>query len=206
MFLNAAGYHIALGSPLSYNWLCAGWERQTAEDFADIDRYTGFLTCLYTAGMIGGNAGYYAYPKGGFEVTFAADQAPHWLRQMIALSRVHALSSHYEDFLRQGYLLPGPLRHKWSKDQPAYEFPTGDAGVRVLARKQRTADRWLITAWAAAGEEREVTVDIPLLGQVILRACPGASVYEAVRDQDKPKLKRVDVASTDRRQISSCAD
>lgn len=206
MFLNAAGYHIALGAPLSYNWLCAGWERQTAEDFADIDRYMGFLKCLYTAGMIGGNAGYYAYPKGGFEATFPADQPPHWLRQMIALSRVHALFSHYEYFLRQGYLLPGPLRHKWSKDQPAYEFPTGDAGVRVLARKLRAADQWLITAWAAAGEEREVTVDIPVLGQVALSACPGGSVYEAVRDQDKPKLQRVDVASTDRRQISSCAD
>jgi hypothetical protein len=125
---------------------------------------------------------------------------------MIALSRVHALFSHYEDFLRQGYLLPGPWRHKWSKDQPAYEFPTGDAGARVLARKLCAADRWLITAWAAAGEEREVTVDIPLLGQVALPACPGGSVYEAVRDQDKPKLQRVDVASTDRRQVSSCAD
>ncbi len=91
-------------------------------------------------------------------------------------------------------------------EQWAYEFPNGDAGVRVLARKLRATDRWLITARAAAGEECEVTVDIPLLGQVALYACPGGSVYEAVRDPDKPKLKRVDVASTDRRQMSSCAD
>ena len=56
---------------------------------------------------------------------------------MVALARVHALFSHLEMFLRQGDLLPGPNHHRFSKDLPAYEFPSGDPNVRVVARKLR---------------------------------------------------------------------
>jgi len=80
----------------------------------------------------------------------------------------------------------------FDEDQPAYEFPTGDADVRLLARKLRTADRWLIAAWAAAGEERAVTVDIPILGTVSRRARPDGAVYEAVRAEGRPALKLVE--------------
>jgi hypothetical protein len=189
LFLNATGYHISLGAPLSYNWLCAGWEREGKDDFADIARYTGFIKCLYTAGMIGGNAGYYALPKGGFDASFSSEGPPHWLLQMVALARVHALFSHREMMLRDGYLLPGPLRHKWSKDQPAYEFPTGDATVRVLARKSRRNDQWLITAWAAAGAGRPISVEIPGLGQLTLTARPDGAVYDATRVNGKPSVR-----------------
>ena len=33
---------------------------------------------------------------------------PHWLRQMVILGHAHALFSHLEEFLRDGYLLDGP--------------------------------------------------------------------------------------------------
>ena len=178
-FLDAAGYNTALGAPLSYNWLCAGWTRGGKNDFSDIPHYMGFLKCLYTAGMIGGNAGYYANPKGGFTDPFPPASPPQWLLQIIALLRVHALFSHLEPFLYQGWLLPGPMQHKWSTDQPAYEFPTGDENVRVLARKLRARDEWLVTAWAADGPDRTVSVTIPVLGQIqVLARAPG-SVYTA---------------------------
>jgi hypothetical protein len=176
--LNSVGLQIALGNPLSYNWLCAGWPREKMGEkaFGDLDRYMGFLKCYYTAGMTGGVAGYFAYPEGGFKAD-QGDAVPHWLEQMIVLGRVHALFSHLEPFLRDGDLLPGPRMHTWSLERPAYEFPTGDADARVVARKRRGGKVWLVTAWAAGGEARDVTVRIPMLGEVTVRARPEGSVY-----------------------------
>ena len=183
MVLNARGFEIAQGKPLSYNWLCAGWPRKNpAVNLSPIDRYMGFLKCFYTAGMLGGNAGYYAYPEGRFKAPFPEDEPPHWLQQMVAFGRVHALFSHLEDFLRHGDLLPGPRKHVWSKGQPAYEFPTGDAEARVVARKHRARDEWLVAAWAAGGPKRQVKVTIPDLGEIILQARPSGSVYRVTKD------------------------
>jgi hypothetical protein len=190
--LNAKGFEIAQGQPLSYDWLCAGWPREkglgagTADPLGDgglgdLARYTGFLKCLYVAGMLGGNAGYYAHPTGGFGASFPADQPPHWLRQMVALAHVHALFSQHEELLRGGELLPGPNRHVWSKDQPAYELPTDQPGVRVLARRARQRPEWLFVAWAADGQERSVSFSQPEFGAVVVQARPAGTVYRAVR-------------------------
>jgi len=82
--------------------------------------------------------------------------------------------------------------HVWSTDLPAREFPTGDDGSRVVARKHRDGDAWLVTAWAASGDAREVTVEIPDLGEVTLNARPGGSVYRAIVEDAAPSLTLVD--------------
>jgi hypothetical protein len=191
--LNAVGRDVALGCPLSYNWVCGGWIRKELgeEAHSDAEHYMGFLKCYYTAGMIGGVAGYFAYPPGGFAADLG-DEAPSWLVQMIVLARVHALFSHLEEFLRQGDLLPGPKRHRWSQDQPAYEFPTGKQDVRVLARRHRSRDEWLVTAWAAGEHDADVTVKIPDLGTVNLHARTCGSVYRAALRNGQPSLTLVD--------------
>lgn len=171
--LNARGQEIAFGHPYTYGWLCAGWKDN---QFADLSRYKGFLKCLYASGMLGGVAGYFAYPEGGFDAIFWEDAPPHWLQQMMALAEVHAEFSFYDDFLLASDLLPGPGKHRWSRDQPAYEFPSGDPAVRVLARKHRVRDEWLIVAWAADGAERMVSVEIPGLGVVEIEARPEGTV------------------------------
>ncbi|MEE8451083.1 MAG: hypothetical protein V3R99_04180 [Thermoguttaceae bacterium] len=74
-------------------------------------------------------------------------------------------------------------KHIWSKQQPAYEFPTGDADVRVLVRKRRDRAAWLVAAWAAGGAARDVNVTIPEAGEITLKARPGGSVY-VVRESD----------------------
>jgi hypothetical protein len=204
--LNARGFEIARGQPLCYDWLSAGWEgnagmhggeRDTENDhgLGELRRYRGFLACLYTAGMIGGNAGYYSFPKGyertslqGFRQPFPPDRPPHWLLQMIALADTHARFSHLEPFLREGDLLAGPDRHRWSKENPAYEFPTGSP-ARVLVRKSRVEPRWLITAWAADGQAREVSVDVPDLGAVTLEARPEGTVAVARPGAERPLIE-----------------
>jgi hypothetical protein len=193
--LHAVAQHIALKDDLSYNWLNAGWAREKMSDdaFGDLDRYAGYLKCYYTAGMIGGVAGYFEYPRGGFAGD-VGPQPPHWLRQMRVLGEVHALFSHVEDFLRKSDLLPGPEKHKVSKDLPAYEFPTGDATARVVARKHRERDEWLVAAWAADGPAREVEATLPALGRVRVEARPGGSVYRATLQDGKPSLTRMEDA------------
>jgi len=192
--LNGVGRHIGFGQNESYNWMNAGWTRKKMGPaaFGEIERYLGYLKCYYTAGMIGGVAGYFAYPKGGFAAKDVGEKPPHWLRQMIALGRVHALFSHLEGFIRKGDLLPGPARHKWSTDQPAYELPTGDAAARVLARKLRDRDAWLLCAWAAGGKDRDIEATVPKLGKVTLRARTVGSVYRATLKDGRPRLALVD--------------
>jgi hypothetical protein len=201
--LNARGFEIAQGQPLAYDWISDGWPREkglgagTADPLkdgglGDLALYTGFLKCLYTTGAIGANAGYYAYPKGGFGIKFPADQPPHWLQQMIATARVHALFTNLEDFQRKGSLLPGPNKHVWSKEQPAYEFPTGNPNTRVLARKLQDKPEWLVTAWAADGKDGEVTVDIPELPQLTITARACGSVYRVTLKDGKSQIVRVD--------------
>jgi len=204
--LNARGREIACGQPLSYNWLSGGWPQDKGQTnlttVSDIGTYKGFLKCFYTAGMVGGNAGYYTYPPGGFSKKCAADQPPNWLLQMTALAQVHAMFSHLERYLRHGDLLPGPDRHVWSKDLPAYEFPTGDKGLRVLARKIAgkkhwllsawdKQPQWLLAAWAADGKDREIKVNIPELGEVTLLAGASGIVYEATLKDGRPMLAPV---------------
>jgi len=191
--LNAVGRNIALGEPLSYNWLCAGWTQEKLGDeaFSDMQHYMGYLKCCYTAGMIGGVAGYFSYPKGGFDQDLG-DEMPSWLAQQVVLAHAHALFSHHEEMLRQGDLLPGPEKHRYSEDQPAYELPTGDPDLRVLARKHRRRDEWLITAWAAGGEDRSATVTIPGLGDVTPEARACGSVYRATIHAGRPSLELLD--------------
>jgi hypothetical protein len=186
--LSSIAQQLAEGDALSYNWVCAGYKEGK---FADLERYMGFLKCYYTAGQIGAVAGYFSFPQGGFVGNLGPDP-PHWLRQMMVLGHAHALFSHLEDFLRSGDLLPGPNRHRWSTDLPAYEFPTGDADARVVVRKHRLRQEWLITAWAAGGPEREARVEISRLGKVTLLARPCGSVYRVVLKAGRPVLLLLD--------------
>ena len=207
--LGAKGYELRFGVKNTYDYLCPGYKQDdkapappvwdanqpidnNAKAFGDLRLYEAFLKCLYTGGMIGGVAGYFSYPKGGFDAAFSPDKPPQYLAQMVILGRVHALFSHQEAFLRQGDLLPGPSKHAKVTDQPAYEFPAGDANTRVLARKLKDKPQWLITAWAADGKDREVKVTISELGEVPLQARMCGSVYEATLEGAKPVLKQVD--------------
>jgi hypothetical protein len=201
MALNSVGVQIAEGRPLAYSWF---WAKRRDED---MHRYMGFLKCIYTLGTLGGNAGAYHQPD--FEAGFKPEDPPYWMEQMIALSRVHALFSHLEDFLRNGDLLPGPYRHYWTHENPAYELLPVELSdeavernghsalrmgraVRVLARKHKTKADCLVTAWAAAGEGRNITVEVPGFGKVTLRARPCGSVYVVKKEKSRVTAHLVD--------------
>jgi hypothetical protein len=195
--INGAGYAIKFDHRLAYQWVSGGWNapHQTNGGFGDIARYYGFLKSLYTLGALGAVAGYFDYPDGGFNATFASDQPPHWLEQVEALGHIHAEFSHLEEFLRNGDLLPGPATNFRNPDQPAYEFPTGHANTRVLVRKLKLEDRWLISAWAADGIVRTVNVRIPGLGVVAVQAHPAGSLYHAQLTTEGSTVTPLDLGS-----------
>lgn len=175
-FLDAVGAHITYGSPTNYSWLSGGYARGGGEaDFADTNLYTGYLKCCYTAGMVGGIEGYYSSFT---DVPFDSASPPHWLRQLMVVSHVHALFTHLDKFILDGDLLPGTRNNAFSIDQPAYEF-LASTNNRVLSRKLRSGNEWIVTAWAANGIDTNITVTIPILGTMTVTASSTGTVYYA---------------------------
>ncbi len=150
---------------------------------SESEGYMGFLKMLYAIGTIS-SCQFYG-------ITYEAD--PNWLWQFQDLGHVHALYSYLEDYLRNGDLLTQEgIMHRWSTDLPAYEFTTGYTWTRVVARKKKSTNDWLIAAWAQDGIERNVNVTIPVLGTITLNARPAGSVYTAVLDGTTPVIKLID--------------
>jgi hypothetical protein len=189
--LNGVGYNLTfLGKTNSYDWVSGGWSMTDTNVLAAIPRYMGFLKCLYTAGTVGAVAGYFSFPGNtnvgsifggsGFNASFPSNSPPHWLQQIVALGHVHALFSHLDNYILDGDLLSGPQHHFMASDQPAYEFTNtvADATARVLARKLRGQNQWIVTAWAAGGTNRNVTVTIPTIGALTVLAADSGSVYK----------------------------
>jgi len=184
--LNARGVQLAYGDRLAYSWF---WDNRKGSDMLI---YQGFIKMIYIMGTLGGNAG--NYWQSDFSEPFKPELPPDWIRQIVALSRVHALFSYLEDYIRHGDLVPGPYRHFWSTENPAYELLPEELSdqvvkkgeletlamgraVRVLARKHREKPEWLVVAWAADGVTRNVTVEIPGAGKVRLQARAAGNVY-----------------------------
>lgn len=189
-YLDQVGYDINLGYKTNYCWVDAGDATDGNQYntnnyiFSDIPRYIGFLKCLYMGGMNGAVAcNFSVAPTNppGWEGAFPSNSPPNWLQQLIALSRVHGLFSQLETFIDNSDLISGPQSHAVAQDQPAYEFTNtvGDIEDRVLARKIRGTNEWLICAWAADGKDTNVTVTIPTLGSVTVLARNSGAVYLA---------------------------
>ena len=139
---------------------------------------------------------------------------PTQIRGFQALAQVQALFSHLESFLRQGELMAGPNKHRQNVDTPdtgAMEFPVEGEftdipsqqfgattmrvpTARVLARKMLNANRYLITAWANTGADRDVVVnDVQLGGKLTLKARRAGTVYTGELKNGKMELTLIDV-------------
>jgi len=196
--LYARHNEIQEGFPHYIGWLCAGYQRKIVDYqgdpaqgvYSDAERWMGYLKMSYLAGMLGG------ITTGEFGVLryepFDSSQSPKWLDQMLVVAHAHALFTWIEADLRNSQLLPGPKPHAWSKEHPAYEFPTGHKDARVLVHRVNGASRWLIGAWAADGVEREVTVTVPELGEYGMRARPAGTVHLVEQQSGKRNVTWLD--------------
>jgi hypothetical protein len=200
--LNSVAQNIVYGKPLSYDWLSAGCSDTAIH--SGFYNYEGFLKCLYASGMIGEVVQDYASELGcGWnpqrpDPKFAPGQEPKWIRFYLLSSRVHALFSHVDNFLFDGDLLPGNGRGAMSFDLPAYEFRTpNDPNFRVLVRKLRGEDEWLITTWLSLDTPDEVVtrkenLEIPGIGGITLAARTCGTVYRVKLAAGKPVMKQLD--------------
>ncbi len=176
--LNAKGWEIRLGHPYAYDWVWGPRDGNGTNDEAR--RWIGYLKVLHTMGTIGVNTGDYDQTSPLQHPDVNPASPPMWMRQIVDTSRVQGFFSWIEPFVRRSDLLTGPNSHAYSTENPAYEFPvSGDPTARVVARKMNGANRWLITAWAAGGADRNVTVTIPTLGTITVSARDVGSVYYA---------------------------
>lgn len=214
--LREVGGMRTLGQHNFYPWISQGWDGGDSRGIAEDERYVGFLKQLYTAGAIGAVAGYFTCEGPIFNAlrtnSAIGAETPTQVRGMINLAKVHALFTFLEPFLRDGELLTGNGDHPYNGDDittPAMEFNVvGEVGppvdswrppswgirkARVLARKMRNADRWLVTAWANTGEDRDIRVTIdPRLGELKLRARKAGSVYIVELVGGQPQMRLVD--------------
>jgi hypothetical protein len=211
--LASVAWQIKEGSPLSYNWVSGGWPTATHKEVSTIDRYTGYLKALYLAGNIGAVASWWSpglwQAASGWScnpdsVLAEPNKIPDGIGQMVALGEVHALFSHFEDFLRNGTLVPGPGVHRFtvkspaSEQVPAYELncdPTTklcDQKLRVLARKHASKSEWLVVAFAASGNDQDVTVTLPGAGSISVRCRAGGSLYHVVATAGAPTVTLID--------------
>lgn len=211
--LASVAWQIKAGSPLSYNWVSGGWPTASHPEVSPIDRYTGYLKALYLAGNIGAVASWWSpglwQAGGGWSCNpelalDAPTKVPDGLAQLVALGEVHALFSHFEDFLRNGSLVPGPGVHRFTAkaaaaDQiPAYELACDgttklcDRKLRVLARKHATKDEWIVVAWATSGADQEVTVDLPGAGPVKVACRAAGSFYHVTKSGGAPVVTLID--------------
>jgi hypothetical protein len=211
--LASVAWQVKAGSPLSYNWVSGGWPTASHPELAPIDRYTGYLKTLYVAGNLGAVASWWApglwQSSAGWscnpDVTLATpSKLPDGLSQMLALGEVHALFSHYEDFLHDGALVPGPGVHRFTaklaatSQVPAYELACDTTTKlcsrknRVLARKHATKNEWIVVAWSASGADENVTVDLPGAGAIAVSCRAAGSFYHVVKDVGAPVISLID--------------
>lgn len=189
--LNNVGGSIRAGKPLTYGWVSAGWGG--GGPVADRERWMGFTKILFTAGMIGGLNGYFDYTDAYVQQVVrgapVGSTAPLWLWQYMDLGQAHALFSYLDVFLRGGDLVQGSGLHPYrygDSDSPTVPWyaltvagntsPDGPTAY-ALARKQRGADRWIVTTFANVGSARTIQATLPGVGTLSLLARPAGAVY-----------------------------
>lgn len=197
--LNNISGGIRLGQKFTYPWVSMGWEGYATQPISSPDQFMGMMKTYYTAGAIGSVGGYFVCSGTIWDALInnkpVGTTTPTLIRQLSVQGHAHALFSHLEEYLRNGDLLPGPNLHPYKSETevlPAMEFPAegqtqqvqGQWGLvtiptaRVVARKIRGEDRWLVTAWANVGNDRDIRVKIDnKLSTLTLRARRAGSVY-----------------------------
>ena len=201
----------------SYNFVSAGTLNggNPAYFFLPIPSYKGFLKCMYATGQRGAVAGYFADdvdPRSANYPAFNPSTPPHWILQQMALGEVHARFTWLDEYILDGDLLPGVGSGKIKSYLPPYEFTAnkkvGDfyapiPDIRVLVRKRKQQDKWLVVLWAAeqgtpltavttSPDKLAWVKDIPGLPPIEFTASGEGSIYTVVRTDGNLVITRMD--------------
>lgn len=121
------------GDELSSPFVCAGWAKNPVADIRPA-QWLGLLKCLSAAGAEFFYVGYFNIGKPPFT------DPRQYVWQAAVASYAQAITSRYEDELRNGALLTA------DNGKTAVYFRTDDPNVLLVVRKHKTKDRYLICA------------------------------------------------------------
>ena len=191
--LRSLGGMHSFGQKHSYPWISGGYKYYDASLISDTDLYIGAMKTLYLAGALGAVSGDFNCNLPIHNNGVVGKAVPGQITGLMALSHVHALFSHLEPFVRNSEFLTGSGNHAYGEPAlPGMEFSvpsevvTGTwqygtypaQNVRVLARKSATENKWLVSAWAMSGVDRDVDVTIDSkLGKLTLKARRAGAIY-----------------------------
>lgn len=132
-------YHeLADGDRLYSPFVCAGWDHIEENNI----RPAQWLGLLKALGMTGAEF----YYSGFFSITTPWPDSRNWVWQAVMPSYAQAVTSRYEDFLRNGELMNGDVANSYTNPTaPGYSFWAGDHRKLVVVRRHNTVNKFAIT-------------------------------------------------------------
>ncbi len=131
-------YELALGDRLWSPFVAAGWDANEENNI----RPAQWLGLLKALGMTGAEF-YYA---GFFSGSAPFPDSRNWVWQASIPSYAQAITSRYEDYLRNGELMNGDVANNYiTPTRPGYSFWTGDHRKLVVIRKHNVGNKYAIT-------------------------------------------------------------
>lgn len=129
---------LALGDQLYSPFVAPGWDANEEVNIRPA-QWLGLLKCL---GMTGAEF-YYA---GFFSLQAPWPDSRNWVWQAVMPPYAQAISSRYEDFLRNGILMEGDVPNSYSNPtSPGYSFWAGDIRKLVVIRRHNSINKYAIT-------------------------------------------------------------
>jgi hypothetical protein len=129
---------LAVGDRLYSPFVAAGWD---ANEEVNI-RPGQWLGLLKALGMTGAEFFY----SGFFSLSSPWPDSRNWIWQAAMPPYAQAISSRYEDFLRNGELMNGDVANSYvTPTAPGYSFWCGDLSKLVVIRKHNAGNKYAIT-------------------------------------------------------------
>jgi len=157
---------LAAGDSLYSPFVAAGWDSDEEKNIRPA-QWLGLLKCL---GMTGAE---FYYP-GFFSLAAPWPDSKNWIWQAAMPPYAQAITSRYEDFLRNGKLLNGDVSNSYiTPTAPGYSFWTGDLRKLVVIRKHNSINKFAITGTIqpnssmVGNAENESVATITLEGQTL---------------------------------------
>lgn len=157
---------LALGDKLFSPAVAAGWDIDETKNV----RPAQWLGLLKAFSMAGAEFFYPAF----FSTTAPFQDSKNWAWQVVMPAYAQAVTSRYEDLLRNGSLMEGDVPNDYINPAwNAYTFKTGDLRKLVVIRKHNTQNKYAITGTLQPNSnmmgnaENEGVATITLSGQTL---------------------------------------
>lgn len=137
-------YELQQNDKLYSPFVAAGWNSDEERNIRPA-QWLGLLKALSMTGAEFFYTGYFNEAASYNPPNPAPSNPAGYAYQAVMPSYAQAITSRYEDILRNGDLLPGDVPYSVSSTNPGYSFNAGDQRKLVVIRKHSTSDKYAIT-------------------------------------------------------------